>query len=1168
MSQLKSDTEARRVARTEFRRPVVLRAGAGTGKTAALVARVVAWVTGEGWNRSVAALKDDASSSVVAGRTLQRVVAITFTEAAAAEMAERIAVALHALTIGNPVTGMDIDALDAQATVRARALLPAVDQLEVRTIHAWCRNILAQFPLEARIHPNFEVDASGDVVAGWVRSTVEAQMSAALAGDRPEVILGLLGRDISPTDIEMAVQELVSRAIEVGDESKDPFNINELNAFWLRARDAVTRVLLRISGAFDGEKKILNGKALLKGLTEFRGGLVPGASIDDVKGLLAVYLPKNLRNHLVKAWIKDGGGKAESAAIAPFVTALSAEAQALVYILKCIEGLDAEGYQLAKRLVLPAVSEVQDLKRCQGVLGFSDLLVRAARLLKTPKIAERVRARIDQLLVDEFQDTDPGQCDIVRAIALQGELGLRPGLFLVGDPKQSIYGWRSADLGAYEDFVSEVLAAGGVEHGLIQNFRSTSNLLSEVDRCMEGLLLPIPGIQPSHEALVAARGPGGDDPPVEIWVSWPWENGSPQLRGNAQPARLIEASALAADIVRLHGEGVCFSEIGVLFRSSTALHIYQRALRDAGIPYEVTRDRNYYKRREVVEAIAMIRAVLDPVDTLALVSFLRSDMVGVPDAALLPLWAGGFPQAWADLQLQPVASCVALIAQAKAQTIQVEAHVDGLNNLRDWATRLTEVVERVAQLRKSFLEMPADLWVEHMRTALLPDVLGAVAYQGAYRVANLEQLFRVLCGQIELCEGDVRSVIRGLRDAISREREAEESRPSGKRSAVQMMTIHKSKGLAFTHTYLVDLHHAFMSSGASKKTTVDQRHGIQIAGLWPPSFDQVWARSQRIEEAERVRLLYVAMTRARDRLVLMGAWPETLRSLNFPRSIIDLLGARTPGLPDAQVLAQTLSPDQDQVDIDQIRWVFPGKLGRVAPAPVAGGSDSGASVLAATPLTALKAAEHRQGRRWSMGPSATSDKVQTSAKGPPLAQTQRRCDTASGVTKSKVAKGVGTAIHQLIEDVANGAGDCSDKALDDALRCAFEGGAIPDEANERARELRDVFEGGELSKYLQLVEVLGTEVSMILRADDEGEGPVGAWAGSIDLLYRCPSTGKVVVADYKTDRLAGRSAEDVAAHHAPQGRIYATAVKNGLGLDEFPVFEVWLVESDQRVVVT
>jgi len=1150
-SNLFEDTEARRVARSTFDRPVVLRAGAGTGKTAALVARVISWITGEGWARSIETLGPEANASLVAARTLQRVVAITFTEAAAAEMAQRISEALHALGNGDAVTGIDLDELSSDAPTRAKALLPAVDQLEVRTIHAWCRNILVQYPLEARLHPDFDVDASGDQIAAIVRDQVELQLADFLSGESAPVLLDLMARGITPGDIEAGVQKLVDESVQFDIETDKSFKNNEMDAFWLRSRDAITTVISWVDGVFEGVRAP-NGVALAVGLEGFRDALNPGAGVGDVQAALDEYLPEKLRAHLLKAWVNGKGGKGESGALEPIAERLSSDALIVSNSLRCIAGLDPEGFELARLVVGPMVEAVQAEMVRKGLMGFTGLLVRAARLLKNTSVAGSVRSRIDQLLVDEFQDTDPLQCDIVRAIALQGDRAHRPGLFLVGDPKQSIYGWRSADLRAYEGFVAEVVAEGGVEHGLVQNFRSTSQVLDEVDKLMAGLLVARPGIQPAHESLIAARGSGPDVPALEAWVSWAWSDGEYSQPTNADAARGVEAKGLAADIVRLRDDGVVLSDIGVLFRSTTQLQIYQWALRDAGIPYEVTRDRNYFKRREIVEAAAMVRAVLDPMDTLALVSFLRSGMVCVPDAALLPLWTAGFPSAWASIEADGPEACLRAVDAAAAQAATIEADVSGLAEVRAWSVQLAAVVQRVSKLRCSVRALPADVWVNRLRSAFLPDVLGSVAYQGAYRVANLEQFFRLLCGQLEDQGGDLQAVLRGLRDAIGKQREAEESRPSGADAAVQLMTIHKSKGLAFTHTYIVDLHHRFRPASVATGTAVDGKFGIQLLGLWPPGFDRSWTRARVVEEAERVRLLYVAMTRARDRLVLMGAWPVELNGLVRPKMILDLFGERVPALPDPQVLAERLSPLEDETDVAGVRWVFPGKLGREA---ISSQMDDGGMKtvgVRATVSAATAAAELHASRPWSLGPSAAGHSEPAVVGGGSIAREE--------------AMIVGTAIHRLLEWVAGGLVDVSEASLQQAIKETCGNTSLSPKASERANDLLESLQRGRLVQRLKDVEVLGTEVPMLMSSGDGG--PVGAWAGSIDLVYRCPETQCIVVADFKTDRVGGRSLNAVAQHHASQGEIYTEAVQKALQLDAPPAFEVWLVEVDQYVTVT
>ena len=169
-----ADARAREAAQTSFGRPLLLVAGAGTGKTAALVARIVAWSLGRGWEEAERALSErprpagapaaSRAPESVAARVLERVVAITFTEAAAAEMASRVADALSGIATGEPPAWILPDALpadEASRVERAAALLVALDRLVVCTIHAFCRRVLSRNPVEAGLHLAFAVDADG-----------------------------------------------------------------------------------------------------------------------------------------------------------------------------------------------------------------------------------------------------------------------------------------------------------------------------------------------------------------------------------------------------------------------------------------------------------------------------------------------------------------------------------------------------------------------------------------------------------------------------------------------------------------------------------------------------------------------------------------------------------------------------------------------------------------------------------------------------------------------------------------------------------------------------------------------------------------------------------------------------------------------------------------------
>ena len=381
------------------------------------------------------------------------------------------------------------------------------------------------------------------------------------------------------------------------------------------------------------------------------------------------------------------------------------------------------------------------------MLTFDDLLDRATELLqRSPPVRRRLRREIRQLLVDEFQDTDRRQCDLLAALALDDDEGPRPGLFIVGDPKQSIYAWRRADLAAYEEFLARMAAAGGESARLSVNFRSVPAVLAEVERAVAPVMLAEAGVQPRFEPLTPgpalAASPGfsrRDRHPVEHWLSWdPAALPRPDAT-KADPANAIEAAAIAADIRDLHdAEGVAWGSFAILLQARGALEVYLEALRRAGVPYAVQKDRSYYRRREIIDLACAVRAILDPADLLALVAFLRSPLVGVPDAAWIPLWRAGFAAAMADLAgPEGVAAVDRTIAEAAAE---LPPPIPGLGALVDWPVALTEAVRAVARLRADFRRLPAAGWVERLRAWLLPEPLAAARFLGRFGLANVDRL--------------------------------------------------------------------------------------------------------------------------------------------------------------------------------------------------------------------------------------------------------------------------------------------------------------------------------------------------------------------------------------------------------------------------------------------
>jgi ATP-dependent helicase/nuclease subunit A len=694
------DREARHLAQCEFERPLVLEAGAGTGKTTVLVARIVVWCLGEGWEASERALAGRLKDpDRVAARILERIVAITFTDLAAAEMAERIGEVLTAIERGESSQGIETELLPASADARserARALLAHLDRLCVRTIHAYCRRLLAAHPLEIGLHPSFEIDAEGALRDEVVREVTEAAVVEAYADASSSPLLELAGHGIGPGEVEEALRQLVEASVSPEDLREDALSTERIGALLAETRATLDAFRSVEAGRLAGVKRSKRADEVDAGLRELRARLDTAETTVETLAALGGEVREHWEKNLerLRDWARGKFTQGEAAQLESVEAPFRAASARVRGVLTHLRQLDPERLDLARRALQPLLERARGELRARGAETYGALLEDARELLeKHPEVRERVRAGIDQLLVDEFQDTDAVQCEIVAWLALDGAAESRPGLFVVGDPKQSIYAWRGADLGAYEDFVARVRDAGGDELHLSINFRSVPSILEEVERVVAPVMEEVRRVQPEFQRLVArddlASSPGfvqGDRHSVEHWISWPRESAdSPPAPANASSTADLEARALARDIRSLHDEhGTPWSEIGVLFRSRGDLDTYIAALRDEQVPHVVAGDRSYYRRREIIDAAALVRCVLDPNDHLSLLTWLRSAAVGVPDAALLPLWSRGFPAQMSNLAEPDDASLRAIERDLREVAAGLPGDVPGLERIAGW----------------------------------------------------------------------------------------------------------------------------------------------------------------------------------------------------------------------------------------------------------------------------------------------------------------------------------------------------------------------------------------------------------------------------------------------------------------------------------------------------
>jgi ATP-dependent helicase/nuclease subunit A len=587
------DAQARHLAQCEFGAPLVLEAGAGTGKTAALVARILAWLLGPGWERAETALRSGADVQAppperVAARALSRVVAITFTEAAAAEMATRVDAALCEIERGELPIGVDPDALPDERARRSRggALRSALDHLVVQTIHAYCRHLLLAHPFDADLHPGFEVDADGQVQAEVVREVVERRMRQAYAAPGESVALSLAAAGVGPHEIEGELLALLGRGVGAAALAEDPLAPARVCAQCERLRSTLEAFHSAFAAPLSAVRHGGKAQEVADAVERTRQCLAqPPRDLAELEALIAELARHWDATRLarLRKWSNGDLTNSEHEALGAEEPRLAELSARLAAPLEHWTRLDVPPFAGARRVLADLLAEVEEAMRRRGSVSFSHLLTQTAALVaRQPKVARRVRLRIDQILVDEFQDTDRCQCAIVGALALEGPPDERPGLFIVGDPKQSIYGWRSADLVAYEDFVERVCAEGGARHALSVNFRSVPAILDEVERVVAPVMIREPGLQPSFQPLVPS--PENAAPsqavearfaPVEYWISALQEGGVPR-ETSAREAAELEARALAVDLLELRAaEGVAWRATAATTagaRSSTPLH--------------------------------------------------------------------------------------------------------------------------------------------------------------------------------------------------------------------------------------------------------------------------------------------------------------------------------------------------------------------------------------------------------------------------------------------------------------------------------------------------------------------------------------------------------------------------------------------------------------------
>ncbi len=1092
------DRDARRTATTVFDRNLVVEAGAGTGKTSLLVERLLVALG--------AGLVDAAGFA-----------AITFTEKAAAEMRDRLAAGLEELRAfargaaprpekasGRAFAHLTGERAVAPADLERRSLsaLVNLDRAAVLTIHSFCSDLLRSHPVEAGVDPAFRVD-EGPLYAALLEEAWEEFLRVELGpgAARGEIWKRLLSaadtgavREAALALARFDVPASLLRGARTGEDARPA-----LRAEALRRIAAIDSVVTRQKGMTRNALGKLGEYKKALALFSDRG---PDALRDAIRS------DEDLREALRKAPPKRN---AALSVVAPEeLEGVARDARRLAGLLATIDD------RLAEILLEAAAPFALDARRrllAGGAVSFDALLSLARDLLRDrPAVREEARRRYRMLLVDEFQDTDPLQYEIVLYLA--GRVGerekdayavpLEPGrLFIVGDPKQSIYRFRGADYAAFRRAVDRVVAEGGLELDLVANFRSVPAILGPVNDLFRGSWRASPR-QPGYVPIEPVRADAPPSPRVEVWTV--------ESR-NAVERRDLEGALVAERIRHLvETEGYERRDVFVLLRAFTVVHQYARPLRDAGIPFVVDGGRLFLDRPEVRHLMAVLRALARPSDPVALLAYLRSPAGAVPDTELAAHAAAG--GSW-KLREEVDAERLPALARALA----------GLRALRDETA-----------------DLPADAVVRRAMARTGSLVLGGFAHEGAQRVANLGKL---AAAAAQLAR-DGRLSLNDVLDEIENERasdvEGDSPLADERVNAVRVLTVHKAKGLESKVVFVVDLARRDAHGGRSLRPVEvadlpgrGKALGLAVGGVFGSARALRDLEEEEHEAAERLRLLYVAATRARERLILLtgagekSAWAGALAPWGY--SVAD---------PPAD--GRTIAEGRVLHRVSTAGWKAPEE-------------PRGAVREPAEAVESFRAAVRRYEEaarpplRRPSGPPESLDGAREASEDA----------GASGEARDRdVGRAAGIATHEILERWSPVAGPVPEPLVRSAAaRAARETSAEPEAVERELREVLAAFASSSLAQKLASVEVIGREVPVLLR---HGDGT--ASSGILDLLYR-EADGTVVVADFKTDR--SLSPDEARERYGPQLSVYAEAVGRSLGLGSVPRAELWLLRSGALV---
>jgi ATP-dependent exoDNAse (exonuclease V) beta subunit len=855
-----------RAHRPRSRSTLIVEAAAGTGKTTELVGRIVALIENE-------------------RATIGQIVAVTFSEKAAGELKLRLR--------------EELERARAKATANAAAslLLDAAvhdfEEAHISTIHTFCADLLRERPVEACVDPAFAVltDSQADrifdeVFASWLHE----QLGNPQEGVRRSLRRPVKWRfDDESDDGPVERLRAAARGLREWRDHDAPWRrpvydrkgeIRSLIAQVKSFADLIAKPIKRDDRLSVSLAQVRITSQDLERQKRMVGDMVPEGTWDGWEAALVA-----LAEHRDFANPKKGTG----AAFAVGITrdqALAAHAELLRALRAFRDDADADLAALLHEEMRACLQRYEERKQEAGSLDFLDLLIKARNLVcDNGEVCAEFRRRFRVILVDEFQDTDPLQADLLLCLAGGDGGGLRPGaIFIVGDPKQSIYRFRRADVGAYRR-IADGLDAGGAKAVTLQtSFRSVPAIQHFVNAAFKDDMDGDPDtLQADYVPLLPHRPEMPEQPAVvALPIAYPYGKslyGPPQVTQAALNAAQPDAIGafvswmLSPECTWMVGDGanrrrMVASDVCLLFRRF--LHFgkditreYVEALEARGIPHLLVGGKTFHEREEVDAVRTALTAIEWPEDELSVYATLHGPLFAIGEEELLEYHATArafhpyrVPKDLPE-RLQPVAKALGALRELHA------------------ARNHRPVADTIGRL-----------------IAITRSHAGFILWRGGEQVLANVLHISDLARRYE-SEGGLsfRGFVDMLHDASTRADAPEAPILEEGSDGVRLMTVHKAKGLEFPVVVLADIACKLSLEDASRYLDPEKKLCAARIGGWSPlDLREHNSEEARRDEAEGVRLAYVAATRARDVLVVpavgdgpyLKGWVRPLNRALYP----------------------------------------------------------------------------------------------------------------------------------------------------------------------------------------------------------------------------------------------------------------------------------------------